>query len=81
MRQGVRGYADGGIVGSSLPPMAANNTDNSSQVTVNVTVASDGASKISTDKNTGNQFGNAIAAAVQAEILKQKRDGGLLSGT
>lgn len=52
----------------------------SSNVTVNVTVASDGSSKTEVSPTvTGKQFGDAIAAAVQSEIIKQKRNGGLLA--
>lgn len=52
----------------------------SSNVTVNVTVASDGSSKTEVSPTvTGKQFGDAIAAAVQSEIIRQKRNGGLLA--
>lgn len=80
MRQGVKGYAFGGVVGNNnLPrPPAAN--DNNSNVTVHVTIASDGSSKTEASPSiTGKQFGEAIAAAVQSEIIKQKRNGGLLA--
>ena len=51
-------------------------------VTVNVTVNSDGTSEVETNPaQSGNQFGNLIAAAVQQEILKHKRNGGMLAST
>ena len=31
------------------------------------------------DDNRGQQLGRAVAAAVQAELIKQKRPGGLLA--
>jgi hypothetical protein len=48
-------------------------------VSVNVTVNSDGSSSVQSDASFGKQLGNAIKATVQAELLKQKRQGGLLA--
>lgn len=47
---------------------------------VNVVVNVDaGGSKVEGDSQQGNQLGRVIAGAVQAEIIKQKRPGGLLA--
>lgn len=48
-------------------------------VSVNVNVNSDGSSSVQSDASFGKQLGNAIKATVQAELLKQKRQGGLLA--
>jgi lambda family phage tail tape measure protein len=49
---------------------------------VNVTVNVDAnGSNVQGDGPTANQLGRVIGAAVQAEIVKQQRPGGLLSGT
>jgi len=49
---------------------------------VNVTVNVDaGGSEVQGDGPNANQLGRVIGAAVQAEIVKQQRPGGLLSGT
>lgn len=47
--------------------------------TVNVSVDAKGSS-VQGDSSQAKQLGNAIGAAVQAELLKQKRPGGLLAG-
>lgn len=55
---------------------------NSVNIEVNVAISSDGTSRTTTSSNSeleGNQLGKAIASAVQAEIVKQKRNGGLLA--
>lgn len=78
MRQGLRGYADGGLVGNR---QALRQGDNSSSIVVNVSVASDGTSQVETSpQQAGPQLGNLIAAAVRTEIMKEKRNGGLLAG-
>jgi hypothetical protein len=51
----------------------------SGNVSVNVNVNSDGSSSVQSDASFGKQLGNAIKATVQAELLKQKRQGGLLA--
>jgi len=79
MRQGLRGYADGGLVGNRFnnPQQAAND---SSSVSVSVTINSDGTTDTETNPDqSGKQLGNLIANAVQAELVKQKRNGGLLA--
>ena len=48
-------------------------------VTVNVTVNSDGTSSVDSNK-AGRDLGNVIAAAVQQQLLKERRQGGLLYG-
>lgn len=48
-------------------------------VNVNVTVNSNGSSSVQSDANFGKQLGNAIKSVVQSEMLKQKRQGGLLA--
>ncbi|UNU74104.1 tape measure protein [Moraxella nasovis] len=50
-------------------------------VNVNVTVNSDGTSDTKTSHELGKGFGNAIKLAVQTELQKQRRQGGLLHGT
>lgn len=78
MRQGLKGYADGGLVGNR---QALRQGDNSSSIVVNVSVASDGTSQVETSpQQAGPQLGNLIAAAVRTEIMKEKRNGGLLAG-
>lgn len=56
-----------------------NYSQNGGNVSVNVTVNSDGSSNVQSDASFGKQLGNAIKSVVQAEMLKQKRQGGLLS--
>jgi lambda family phage tail tape measure protein len=47
---------------------------------VNVTVNVDAqGTKVQGDNNQGQQLGRAVAAAVQQELIKQKRPGGLLA--
>jgi hypothetical protein len=49
---------------------------------INVSVNVDaGGSQVQGDGPNANQLGRVIGAAVQAEIVKQQRPGGLLSGT
>jgi hypothetical protein len=49
---------------------------------VNVTVNVDaGSSQVQGDGPNANQLGRVIGAAVQAEIVKQQRPGGLLATT
>lgn len=47
-------------------------------ITVNVSVDASG-SQVQGDAGRGEQLGRAVSAAVQAELIKQKRPGGLLS--
>jgi len=46
-------------------------------IVVNVDV--EGGSSVEADENNSKQFGLALAAAIQAEIINQKRAGGLLA--
>ena len=48
-----------------------------SNVVVNVDATG---SKVEGDNNQASQLGKVIGAAVQAELVKQKRPGGLLAG-
>lgn len=48
-------------------------------INVNVTVNSDGTSSVDSNK-AGRDLGNVIAAAVQQQLLKERRQGGLLYG-
>ena len=51
-----------------------------SSVAVSVNVDARGTS-VEGDNTRGNQLGRVIAAAVQAEMIRQKRPGGLLQPT
>ena len=50
-------------------------------VSVNVNIASDGgaSTNATADGNMGEDLGRAVAAAVQEELLYQKRSGGILN--
>jgi len=68
--------------GRSIPVMGATgSTENN--VTVNVTIDSDGNAKADTnsgmDGDQGKQLGYMVSQAVQAELVEQQRPGGLLS--
>ena len=63
--------------GEKIPVEVKGGTQSNS--IVNVTVNSDGSSSMDTEK--ANAFGKGIQAAVQQEISKQQRFGGLLSNT
>ena len=49
--------------------------------TVNVSVDASGNANVQGDQAQGKQLGVAVSAAVQAELVKQQRPGGLLAGT
>ena len=51
----------------------------SAPVNVTVNVDASGNSQVAGDQNQGAQLGRVIAGAVQAELVKQKRPGGLLA--
>ena len=51
----------------------------SAPVNVTVNVDASGNSQVSGDQNQGAQLGRVISQAVQAELVKQKRPGGLLA--
>ena len=48
-------------------------------ITTNVTIASDGKTDISSNHAMGKELGNAINAAIQKTLIKELRQGGLLS--
>jgi hypothetical protein len=50
----------------------------SAPVSVTVNVDASGNSQVSGDQNQGAQLGRAIAGAVEQELVRQKRPGGLL---
>jgi hypothetical protein len=64
-------------VNMKAPPSGGDTTS----VTVNVTIASDGSQKQEeiTDSQKGKQIGQMISAAVKSELVNQKRPGGLLA--
>lgn len=49
-------------------------------INVNVTVHSNGSSNIESDKQLGRNMGQVITAAVKQQLIKEKRQGGLLYG-
>jgi hypothetical protein len=64
--------------GRSIPVRMTGAGGGSINVSVNVDA---GGSQVQGDGPNANQLGRVIGAAVQAEIVKQQRPGGLLSGT
>lgn len=54
--------------------------ESGNNVNVNVTVNSDGTSSTESDSKTGRDMGNAISAVVRQQLIKEKRQGGLLYG-
>jgi len=59
--------------------VTADDNKSGGAVSVNVVVNSDGSGGVKSDANFGKQLGNAIKSVVQSEMLKQKRQGGLLA--
>lgn len=49
-------------------------------INVNVTVNSDGSGNAESNKQMGRDMGNVLVAAIQQQIIKEKRQGGLLHG-
>ena len=49
-------------------------------VNVNVTVNSDGSSSVESQQQLGKNIGDAVNAAIQRALLKERRQGGMLSG-
>ena len=49
-------------------------------VNVNVTVNSDGSSSVESQQQLGKNIGDAVNAAIQKALLKERRQGGMLSG-
>ena len=89
----VPGFADGGrplvgrasIVGERGPELFVpdragtiipNNAMGSTNIVVNVDASG---SSVEGDEQQANAFGSAIATAIQSELIKQKRPGGLLA--
>lgn len=63
-----------------LGVVSSGGNDSPINISVNVTVASDGSTKTETNASGyGKELGTLIARSVQAEIIKQKRNGGLLA--
>jgi hypothetical protein len=62
-------------------PVDLQGAGSQNNVVVNVAVNNEGGASEDTqaDTNEGKKFGSAISAAVQKEIIKQQRNGGLLS--
>jgi hypothetical protein len=62
-------------------PVDLQGAGSQNNVVVNVSVNNEGGATEDTqaDTNEGKKFGSAISAAVQKEIIKQQRNGGLLS--
>jgi SLT domain-containing protein len=78
--QGGRSYLVGEY-GPEVVTMGGNGTvtpNMGGNVSVNVNVDSTGGS-VESNESFGKQLGNAIKATVQSELLKQKRQGGLLA--
>ncbi|MGE6408811.1 MULTISPECIES: lytic transglycosylase domain-containing protein [unclassified Psychrobacter] len=55
-------------------------TPSSGNINVNVTVTSDGRSTVESDQQRGREFGNVLTAAIKQQLIKEKRQGGLLYG-
>ena len=49
-------------------------------INVNVTVNSDGTSSVESQQQLGKNIGDAVNAAIQRALLKERRQGGMLSG-
>ena len=67
--------------GNSIPVELKNGGSQNNNVVVNVSVDSDGqaSQNMQSDGQQGANLGKAIAAAVQQEIMNQRRNGGMLS--
>ena len=46
---------------------------------INVSVDAGGSSQTASDSDRGKELGVALAGAIQSELIKQKRPGGLLA--
>lgn len=49
-------------------------------INVNVTVNSNGSSSVESNQKMGRDMGNALTAAIKMQLIKEKRQGGLLYG-
>lgn len=65
--------------GKSIPVEMQKGSGQGNNVTVNVTMHSDGRVDQQSDENRTGQLGHMIAAAVQKELQNQKRSGGILN--
>jgi len=69
--------------GRSIPVMGSTGGNTENNVTVNVNIDSDGSAQANTDSgmdgDKAKQLGYMVSQAVQAELVEQKRPGGLLS--
>ncbi len=69
--------------GKSIPVIGGNGGGTENNITVNVTIDSDGNAKSDTNSgmngDTAKQLGYMVSQAVQLELVEQKRPGGLLS--
>lgn len=54
--------------------------DGGNNISVNVSVNSDGSGSVESNAQIGKNLGNVISMAVQKELIKQKRQGGALYG-
>jgi hypothetical protein len=66
--------------GRSIPVSMQGNSGGTTNVSVNINMASDGSTSggdPKSDSEKGKQLGNLVVSAVQAELVKQKRPGGL----
>ena len=65
---------------NAIPVVFKNGTPSgATNSVVNVTINSDGSTQM--DEREATQFGKAIQSAVQSEIAKQQRSGGMLDST
>ena len=55
-------------------------TGGGDNINVNVTVNSDGSSNVESNKQMGRDMGHVITAAVKQQLIKEKRQGGMLYG-
>jgi hypothetical protein len=62
-----------GVTGTVTPNESLGGSTN---IVVNVDASG---SSVEGDEEQANQFGSAIATAIQSELIKQKRPGGLLA--
>jgi len=65
--------------GKSIPVIGNTGGANTNNVSVNVSIDSNGQAKTNIDENAGKELGYRISQAVQEEIIMQQRPGGLLS--
>lgn len=66
-------------MGSSRGFITPNNQIGGSSITNNISISVDASGSSVQSDGDGQQFGEALASAIQLEIVKQKRSGGLLA--